>query len=172
MRRCHVLDRQCDGVSHFEFFGLDLQDWCVIRLKGSRPSHEMQRDEATGPQTAIKLKDVACAHRTRLAISKIRLKHTTYQQVTCEVEWDSLRLNETDSPVVRGTVSDRKARPIFAEPMMLITNMPVTTADDACRIYRLSLLRAKIEGVFTFCKTVFGWERTFKSGIIPQFDIC
>ena len=78
--------------------------------------------------------------------------------LTGEVEWDTLRLNNTDYAVVRVTLFDRKARPIFAEPMMLITNMPVSTRDDACRIYRLYLLRAKIEGVFKFCKMVLGWE--------------
>lgn len=39
---CHVLDRQCDGVPTCEFLGLDLQDWFVIRLKGSRNSNTMQ----------------------------------------------------------------------------------------------------------------------------------
>lgn len=114
--------------------------------------------ERTGKQKAIKLKDVACAHCCRYAISKIRLHHTTYQNVTCEVEWNPLRVNETDYTAVRVTLYDRKARPIFADPMLLITNMPVSTADDACRIYRMYLLRAKIEGVFKFCKTVLGWE--------------
>ncbi len=156
--RCHVLDRQFDGVPYFELIGLEFQDDFVIRAKGSRNSNEVQVDEVTGKRVAIKLNTVAFAHHHRYGISKIRLKRTTYQNVTCEVEWDTLRLNETDYTVVRVTLSDRNARPIFAEPMMLITNMSVTTADDACRIYRLYLLRAKIEGVFKFCKMVLGWE--------------
>lgn len=156
--RCHVLDRQFDGVPYFEFIGLKRGDWFVIRVKGSRNSNTMQREKATGKQTAIKLKDDVFAHHFQYTISKVRLKSTTYQNVTCDVEWDTLRLNETNYPVVRVTLSDRNGRPIFAEPMMLITNMPVVNADDACRIYRLYLLRAKIEGVFKFCKTVLGWE--------------
>ncbi len=42
--------------------------------------------------------------------------------------------------------------------MLLITNIEVTTAQQARCIYRLYLLRAKIEGVFKFCKQVLGWE--------------
>jgi hypothetical protein len=42
--------------------------------------------------------------------------------------------------------------------MVLLTNIPVFKREDACRVYRLYLLRAKIEGVFNFCKTVLGWE--------------
>lgn len=157
-RRCHVLDRQFDGVPYFELIGLELQDDFVIRAKGSRNSNEVHMDEVTGKRITSKLNTVAFAHHHRYGISKIRLKHTTYQNVTCHVEWDTLRLNETNYTVVRVTLSDRNARPLFAEPMMLITNMSVATADDACRIYRLYLLRAKIEGVFKFCKMVLGWE--------------
>lgn len=55
--RCHVFDRQFDGVPYFDFIGLKLEDWFVIRVKGSRNSNTMQREEATGKQKAIKLKD-------------------------------------------------------------------------------------------------------------------
>jgi len=158
VRRCHILDRQFDGEPYFDFLGQELGDWFVIRLKLSRNSNSIQVDEATGNTQALKLNAVAFAHRHRYGISTIRLHHTTYQNVTCQVEWDRLRLSKTAYTVVRVTLHDRKGHPIFAEPMLLITNMPVVKADAACRTYRLYLLRAKIEGVFKFCKTVLGWE--------------
>ncbi len=42
--------------------------------------------------------------------------------------------------------------------MLLLTHVAVFGVDDARELYRLYVLRAKIEGVFTFCKQVLGWE--------------
>ena len=154
----HILDRQFDGDDYFRLIDHDLNDLFVIRLKVSRNSNEWTVDADTDTVSARKLTEAPFAHGYRDSLAKVRLKHTTYQQVTRVLEWDSVCISGTDYTVVRVTLLDRKGRPIYPEPMLLLTNVALFGADDAREIYRLYLLRAKIEGVFKFCKQVLGWE--------------
>jgi len=153
--RLHVLDRQFDGVRYVHLIDQELHDLCVIRLKLSRTVAGIFLDGHPGALTVV---EVPCPSWTRYAISKIRLRHTTYQNVTCRLEWGPFRVEGHEYTMVRVTLYDRHRQPIFTDPMVLLTNLSVTRRDDACRVYRVYLLRAKIEGVFKFCKTMLGWE--------------
>ena len=73
--------------------------------------------------------------------------------------------------MVRVSLADRHGRSIFPEPMVLLTNLSVTCREEACRVYRVYLLRAKIEGVFKFCKIVLGWKR-HRFGIMRRSGVC
>jgi len=42
--------------------------------------------------------------------------------------------------------------------MLLISNIKVSSYDEAKEIYHIYLLRSKIEAVFKFLKDVLGWE--------------
>jgi len=150
--RCHILDRQFDGVRYARLIDQELHDLFVLRLKGSRT--------VPGLMVAgtVSVQQVPCLHVTRYAISTIRLRHTTYQNVTCYLEWEPFCLEGHAYTMVRVTLCDRHHRAIFDEPMVLLTNLSVTCREDARRVYCLYLLRAKIEGVFKFCKMVLGWE--------------
>lgn len=68
---------------------------------------------------------------------------------------------------MRITLFDRNGKPIFKNPMLLITNISVENAQQAQTVYRAYLLRAKIEAVFKFLKNTLGWEefqlRDYKS---------
>ena len=81
-----------------------------------------------------------------------------YQQVKRVVEWGSLTLTGERYAVVRVTLLTRDGRPIFKNPILLLTNHPVAKAEEALSIYRTYLLRAKIEEVFKFVKNAVGWE--------------
>jgi hypothetical protein len=154
-RRLHVLDRQFDGVRYVRLIDQELHDDLVIRVKISRTVPHIFLDGHPGALTVL---EVPCPHFTQYAISKIRLHHTTYQNVTCHIAWGPFDIEGREYTMVRVSLYDRHGRPIFAEPMVLLTNLSVTRREDACRVYRVYLLRAKIEGVFKFCKTVLGWE--------------
>jgi hypothetical protein len=155
--RLHVLDRQFDGVRYVRLIDQELHDRFVIRLKLSRTVPGIFLDGHPG---ALTVREVPCPSFTQYAISKIRLRHTTYQNVTCTIAWGPFRIEGQEYTMVRVSLYDRHGRPIFAEPMVLLTNLSVIGREDACRVYRLYLLRAKIEGVFKFCKTVLGWEES------------
>ncbi len=73
------------------------------------------------------------------------------------IEWEALKINNRTYTVVRITLLD-KGKAIFAQPMLLLTNEIVKTAQDAKQIYMTYLLRAKIEVVFKFLKQNLGWE--------------
>jgi hypothetical protein len=155
---CHVLDRQFDGLDYFEFIDQELQDEFVIRAKISRNSNESETDEPTAETVTVKLKEVAFAHTHSWVLKKVRVKKKVYQDAQCLIEWDTLVLNEHPYTVVRITLTDRQGKPIYKHPLLLITNIAVSTAEQARGIYGIYLMRAKIEAVFKFLKDVLGWE--------------
>jgi hypothetical protein len=155
---CHVLDRQFDGLDYFEFIDQELADEFVIRAKSSRNSNESEVDEETAETVAVKLKKVEFAHPQSWVLKKLRVKKKVYQDAKCLIEWDMLELNGRAYPVVRVTLTDRQDQPIYQQPLLLITNIAVSTAEQARAIYGLYLMRAKIEAVFKFLKDGLGWE--------------
>ena len=152
---CHVMDRQFDGDRYVTLIDKELHDLFVIRLKASRTVSGIFLDGHSGALTVMA---VPCPSFTQYPISKIRIHNTTYHNATCHLAWGPFRLKDTTDTMGRVSLSDRHGRPIFVQPMVLLTNLSVTTREAAYRVYRLYLLRAKIEGVFKFCKTVLGWE--------------
>lgn len=155
---CHVLDRQFDGVNYFEFIDQELGDEFVIRAKVSRNSNEVRDNSETNKRDWIKLKTVEFACRHQEILNKVLIKKKVYQQVKCLIEWDTLTLDDHPYTVVRITLLDRKGKPIYKNPMLLITNIPIKNVQQAQAIYRTYLLRAKIEAVFKFLKNTLGWE--------------
>jgi hypothetical protein len=155
---CHVLDRQFDGVSYFEFIDQKLNDEFVIRAKISRNSNEIEVDEETDETVAVKLKDVEFAQGQTYVIDKLKIKKKVYQNAKCLIEWGTVTLDGNDYGVVLITLSDREGKQIYEHPMLLITNTAVKTAEQAREIYSIYLMRAKIEAVFKFLKDVLGWE--------------
>ncbi len=89
---------------------------------------------------------------------KFRNKGKVYQNVTCQVETDTLTLTDKEYTVVRVTLFDRHGKTIHKNPMLLISNIAIKSAKEGVSIYRIYLLRAKIEQVFKFLKDVLGWE--------------
>jgi hypothetical protein len=155
---CHVLDRQFDGVDYFEFIDQELEDEFVIRAKISRNSNQVEFDEESQKEVAVKLKDVEFEHSQTDVIDKLRLKKKVYQNAKCWLEWGTLTLQGNDYTVVRITLLERTGKPIYKQPMLLITNITVNKAEQARGVYGLYLMRAKIESVFKFLKEVLGWE--------------
>lgn len=153
----HVLDRQFDDASLFEFIGEELDDLFTIRLKISRNSNEMVAVE--GKKRAIKLKDADLIGKRVDILDKVRLKNKVYQQAKRTVEWGNLTLDGYTYTVVRVTLLKRDGTPIFKQPMLLLTNRTVTTDQDAFAVYRVYLMRSKIESVFKFVKQSVGWEQ-------------
>ncbi len=153
----HVLDRQFDGAPLFEFIKHELNDTFVIRLKISRNSNEKSINEA-GKEYAVKLKDVPLSDKRVEILDKVRIKKKVYQQVKRVIEWGTLILEGETYYVVRVTLLQRNGAPIFKHPMLLLTNHCVKTHQEALSIYRLYLMRSKIEEVFKFIKSAVGWE--------------
>ncbi len=155
---CHVLDRAFDGDDYFAFIDQELNDEFVIRLKLSRNSNEHIVDEAGGEGGYIKLKDVEFAHQGQVGFNKVMIKNRVYQNVRCVVKWDKYLIDDRRYWVVRVSLFDHKNNNIFKEPMLLITNIAISNIHQAHSIYRIYLMRPKIEGVFKFLKGVLGFE--------------
>jgi len=155
---CHVLGRQSDGVDYFEFIDQELEDEFVIRAKISRNSNQVEFDEQSQKEVAVKLKNVEFEHSQTDVIDKLRVKKKVYQNAKCLLEWGILTLQGNDYTVVRITLLERTGKPIYQQPMLLITNITVNKAEQARGVYGLYLMRAKIESVFKFLKEALGWE--------------
>lgn len=153
----HVLDRQFDGVPLFEFITHHLHDKCVIRLKISRNSNEKSSNE-DGKAYAVKLKDVPLTGKRVDILDKVRIKKKVYQQVKRVIEWGTLVLEGETYHVVRVTLLKRDGAPVFKQPMLLLTNQAISNGQEALAIYRIYLMRSKIEEVFKFVKNALGWE--------------
>lgn len=153
----HVLDRQFDGAPLFEYITHELEDRCVIRLKVSRNSNTTITDEK-GKQRAVKLKDVALDGKQVETLDKVRIKRKVYQQLKRMLEWGTLVLDSVTYHVVRVTLLKRDGTPVYKQPMLLLTNHPLANQQDALAIYRIYLMRSKIEEVFKFVKNAVGWE--------------
>jgi hypothetical protein len=136
--RCHILDRQFDGVRYVRLIDHTVHDFFVLRLKGSRTIPGLK---VAG---SVSVQDVPSLHMATYPISTIRLHHRTYQNVTCYVEWGPFEREGHADTMIRITLVDRLRHLIFDDPMVLLTNLSVTGREDACRVYRLYLLRAKI----------------------------
>nr|WP_286019051.1 transposase [Candidatus Venteria ishoeyi] len=59
---------------------------------------------------------------------------------------------------MRATLYKRDGSKLYKEPMLLMTTIEVNSYLEAQEIYRIYLLRSKIESVFKFLKEVLGWE--------------
>lgn len=154
----HVLDRQFDGAPLFEFITHHLNDNFTIRLKISRNSNEKSVNKE-GKAVAVKLKDVSLSVKRVEVLDKVRIKKKVYQQVKRVIEWGILTLEGETYYVVRVTLLRRDGTPIFKHPMLLLTNHPVGSHQEALSIYRVYLMRSKIEEVFKFVKSAVGWEQ-------------
>jgi hypothetical protein len=153
----HVLDRQFDGAPLFEFITDHLNDKCVIRLKISRNSNEKSWDE-DGKEYAVKLKDVPLSGKLVDTLAKGCIKKKVYQQVKRVIEWGTLALAGEPYHIVRVTLLKRDGTPIFKQPMLLLTNHAISNGQEGLAIYRIYLMRSKIEEVFKFVKNAVGWE--------------
>lgn len=158
---CHVSDREFDSQQFFEYID-GLGDHFITRLKLSRLSH--QEKAAYTPTGRVskrkafkKLVDKQFAHQSSYQIDRLTIKSKTYKCVTCLIEWEGLTLNEKGYSVIRVTLS-QGGRPIFKHPMLLLTNQPINSAQQAQQVYKGYLLRFKIEVVFRFIKQNLGWE--------------
>ena len=155
---CHVHDRGCDSIEYLEFIKETLKDDVVVRAKKSRNSEQIALNSKTNRKMKVKLIDSEFTHKKVYLIEKLTRKGKQYQHVKCHIEWDTTFLNEKEYSVVRVSLIKRDGKPIHKEPMLLISTLKIENYLDAKEIYKIYLLRSKIEGVFKFLKDVLGWE--------------
>ena len=155
---CHVHDRGCDSVEYLEFIKETLGDDVVVRAKKSRNSDQSTINPITSRRVKVKLIDSKFANKKVYLIDKLTLKGRHYQQVKCHIEWDTITLNKKEYSTVKVALIKRDGKPIYKEPMLLISTLEIRSYLQAKEIYHIYLHRAKIEGVFKFLKDVLGWE--------------
>jgi len=153
----HLLDRKHDDETTFEFLD-GLKSYFVIRLKANRNSNETKLDKK-GKARSVKLQEAKLEDSLTQTLARFVWKSRVYQQAQLTTTYGQLRLGEKTYQVCRIQVSDRNHRPIFPEPMLLLTNAPLENHQQAFQLYQRYLKRSKIEGVFKFLKEQLGWER-------------
>jgi len=154
----HVHDRAGDSIDYLEFVRNELNDDAIVRVKKTRNSTQTKVNPDTNRKVHIKLIDSEFSNKKVYLINKLTLKGRHYQQARCLIEWDKIKLNGQDYTTIRATLFKRTGEKIYKNPMLLITTVTVSSYEEAQEIYRIYLMRSKIESVFKFLKEVLGWE--------------
>ena len=130
----------------------------VIRGKLNRNSNELYIDE-NGKEKAIKLVHQSFNKGEEICFKKVRIKNKTHTNVTGVFEWNLVDINDHTYNVVRVRLYTATGKCVYKDPMILITNIEVNSLKMAHLVFEFYLQRAKIEGVFKFCKDIFKWEK-------------
>jgi Transposase DDE domain len=159
---CHISDREFDGEAHFEVVAAQGDEF-ITRLKLSRLSNELKpsytpKGKPSKKKVYWKLVDKVFQNQAEYPIAKLDIKGKCYTNLVCKLEWEPLVLNEKTYQVVHITLLGAH-KPLFEHPMLLITNCPISCAEEAKAVYKAYILRFKIEIVFKFLKQNLGWER-------------
>lgn len=154
----HVIDREADDAGFFRFIGQELHDRFVIRLKLNRNSDVKAWEEKGQREVWLKLAKKPLDHRFEQVYQEFRWKGRTYQQARAIVSHEHIHIGNGWYWVVRVELLDKLGRPIFKDPMLLVTNHRVHSDEVALYVYHTYLKRSKIEGVFKFLKDQLGWE--------------
>jgi len=131
----------------------------VVRVKKSRNSNQTQLNPKTHRKVHVKLIDSEFANQKVYLIERLTLKGKCYQHVKCLMEWDRINLNGHDYTTIRATLYKRDGSKLYKEPMLLMTTIEVNSYLEAQAVYRIYLLRAKIESVFKFLKLVLSLSK-------------
>ena len=160
-----VYDRGFDDAEIFEH-ETDLGNLFVVRSKLNRTSNELQMC-SNGKEKKVKLRQQQFFQGEEVFYQKMTLQGKTYQDAKGVFEWNEVEIKGKVYSVVKIRFFDRNGRNIFKNPMLLITNMQVDQLQMAQMVFELYCKRAKIEGVFKFCKEVLGWE----DNRIPDYNV-
>lgn len=150
----HVLDREFDDYTIFQYIDEDLNDLFVIRCKIDRNSNTISKE--TGK--FLKLCNKELSNNFNVYVSKVELKGKLYKDVKVVYGYEEVMIEGCKYWFVKIEVLDKNSKPIFKDPMLLITNIPVKKDEVAEIVYHYYLKRSKIEGVFKFLKNSLGWE--------------
>jgi hypothetical protein len=158
----HIFDREFDDENIFNYIDADLKDVFVARLKNSRSSHQTFHPLTTTGKPSkrvlhYKLTDKTYTNCSTYKIDSILIKGTKHENVEAQIDWETANIGKKSYTAVRITLL-KDGKPIFLQPMLLLTNQKVDNAKDAKSIYMAYLLRSKIEVVFKFLKQNLGWE--------------
>ncbi len=159
-----VYDRGFDDAEIFEF-ETSINNFFVIRGKLSRNSNELEITQ-DGKEKLVKLKHQVFFKSTEKYYDKVHFRNKLYYNIKGVFEWNYVEIKNKTYSVVRVGFYQRNGQRLFKEPMLLITNMDVETAQLAETVFEIYMKRSKIEGTFRFCKDVLGWEQIQ----IPEFN--
>jgi hypothetical protein len=154
----HVIDREADDAEFFRFIDQEMQDRFVIRLKLNRNSDVKAWEEKGQREAWLKLAKKPLANRFEQVYREFRWKGRTYKQARAVVSHEHIHIGNGWYWAVRVELLDKLGRPIFKDPMQLLTNHRVHSDEVALYVYHTYLKRSKIEGVFKFLKDQLGWE--------------
>lgn len=155
----HVLDREYDDQAFFQFIDQELKDRFVIRLKLNRVSpNEEVWDDKQQKEVLVKLKHKTLAHRFTQVMEAFTWGGKKYGRVEARFSYEMLPLAGGYYGLVKVELVDKAGRPVFKNPMLLLSNYRLSNDQIALLVFRAYLRRAKIEGVFKFLKEYLGWE--------------
>jgi hypothetical protein len=151
-----IFDRGFDDAQLFELEE-ELGNEFIVRGKCNRKSNELYLDE-NGKEKAVKLIKQRFVKSDEKVYDKIKFRGKTYLGATGVFEWNEVKIKERTYSVLRVSFYKKNGKKIFKDDMLLITSMTIDCFKMANTVWELYMQRAKIEGVFKFCKQELNWE--------------
>lgn len=141
----HVLDRYHDDQEVFDFID-GLGNHFVIRLK------KVCKNDQDAYWQTLSVADMP----NEITQQYSRLTHLDkeYKEVKACYGWDTWKKWD----ILRVNLYQQDGRRVFQEPMLLATNLEISTPLMAFLVFELYLHKWKIESVFRFLKQVLGRE--------------
>jgi len=147
----HLLDPGHEDQRVFEHID-QINSTFVIGLKANRNADEFILDQK-GKNRAVKLLDAKLDTSYHQGMIKFVWKKKLYEQAQIHISQGRLKLGNKSYYVLKIQVYDRHKKPIFKDPILLITNELCDNFEKCFAIYQAYLRRSKIESVFKFLKT-------------------
>ncbi len=154
----HLIDRGEDDNAVFEFIDQELEDSFVIRLKLNRNSDVKRWSEEKQKEVAVKIADKTFANSFEQRYELFSWRGKSFKNAKAVVSYERFYFGNSWFNVVKVQMYGASGRKLFKNPMLLVTNLDISTEIAALRVFHLYLKRSKIESVFKFLKNQLGWE--------------
>lgn len=157
-RITHLFDREADDADYFKLIDKELADLFIFRMKTNRNSDVAYWNDEKGKEYQVKLHLKPLDNCFNYVFDKFIHRGKCHQQVHAKISYERHWIGNDYYNVVKIELSNRKGNPLFAKPMVLVTNYDIPNQEVALFIFQKYLKRSKIEGVFKFLKNELGWE--------------
>jgi hypothetical protein len=145
----HVLDRGYDSENLFAYID-ELGDFFVIRMNRKRLSEKTEGNMAQKPLIEMEFED-EYSH----LFKQIGYEDKKYENVEVKYQWGCWKKYDILKVRLKHLPSGKL---IGKEPLLLVTNLQISSPLLAILVFQYYLNRWKIESLFRFLKQVLGWE--------------
>lgn len=150
----HVLDRGYDSESLFSFID-QIGDFFVIRMHNTRLAEGLPSEKTVGNTQSKRLVEIEFEEEFVQTFTQIGYEDKKYEHVEVQYQWGCWKKYDVLKVRMKHLPTNKL---IAKEPLLLVTNLQISSPLLAVLVFQFYLNRWKIETLFRFLKQVLGWE--------------